>query len=459
MKKLLIFCVLILLYACQNNNEMKTAEIILGEENLQPKNSDEEKTPDTPKAINPKEQSAVIGATIGSFSSNYVIRKEGDKKINLPEILINSTDAKKANEKISELQKNLEEGEIAQEFSFNISSFSVYQNNKILSVYIKYNLPWYEHSEGHMAYNFSLPGGKLLTDYELLKEYNINEDMAVEYMENAISRQYKSDEYYTQIENYLNSSNQFEGLAIIDLWDKNHNRVYIDEAGNLRFIAQIILPEGSGEYMYSLPLEKQIGDNTLFSPEYLRMANVLGIDPNSDEKFGFIIYLGYAYYDEPLKTVLSKLYAWQAEFLNYEDPNLLLMSRENEDGTIEIKGYEYYLIIPKWKNTTISLREMELKEGGVLGEIENYSLDKRAVRGNCVVCVNQSEIMPNALVKMRYRDKNVEFSPSISLKDGEMEEISVLWSGKDILDFEKFINEEFYSGNLFEAIIFYMGRG
>ena len=170
--------------------------------------------------------------------------------------------------------------------------------------------------------------------------------------------------------------------------------------------------------------------------------------------------MGQASNENDLPNVLSKLFQWQGAFNEYEDPKLLLnITNDNEDLRDELIGYEYYLLVPKWENTTFKLKELSLGDNGKLNEVENYVLEKICERGTTLVCVNQSEIAPNAKIIMRYRDDVEEFSPMISGKDGSIVVPDCVVDGEKVIDWPKMVEEEMYSYTLFDKILTVMGRG
>ena len=161
-----------------------------------------------------------------------------------------------------------------------------------------------------------------------------------------------------------------------------------------------------------------------------------------------------------LKDILLKLYPWQEVYYEYEDPSLLLNVSENEETfKHEINGQEYYLLIPKFKNATISLKELEISDGGELKEKPNYTLEKMSLTGPTVICQNISEIAPNAKIVLRYKDDIFEFSPSLSLKDGSVMLPDEIINAENILDWDMLSREEMFSNTIFEKIVPLMGRG
>ena len=190
------------------------------------------------------------------------------------------------------------------------------------------------------------------------------------------------------------------------------------------------------------------------------MARGLGIDPNEEINKAFLIYLGGCFDEESLKKSMSKLQTYSNVFLNSEDPNMLVAIKQSEGGDMPyLIGEECYLVIPKYKNASISLKELEITEDGKLEEVDNPYLDNNACSGTTFICQNISDIGPNGKITIRYRDEIIEFSPQLSLKDGSVILPEGIINGGDILDWDKEVQEGYYSYIIFERIKNLMGVG
>ena len=111
------------------------------------------------------EKATVAGATIGSSKSNNVVDREVWKGrfdgrfdkvlqdpvngLHIPEILLDSPDAKKVNKKMEDIVKGFEDTykdlktEVADEVFYEFyGAFSVYEDDKILSIYFKTQDYW-----------------------------------------------------------------------------------------------------------------------------------------------------------------------------------------------------------------------------------------------------------------------------------------------------------------------------
>ena len=447
---------------------------------------------ETEKKDNPaskKDQLEVVkGAKEGSLS-NLVVDREAwtefmDEKyfpqakgprygFHIPKILLESEDGKLANKEIEELLNSLKNSyetyqDVENDDELDISStFSVYQDENILSLRIQYTDISESAIELNKIYNFSLPDGKLLSDDEVLENFGINSEDKISLMEEGISNDYKlyKEAYDRKVEDdsFIYNIGNLEGLSLNNLWDTVNDgisKVFVDEVGRLMFLYTQYMNTEAGTFTEATELGKESINRNPYLNEYVKMARELGIDVKDENKKAFMIYLGSSMDEYSLKDVLLKLYPWQEVYYEYDDPSLLLNIRENEETyKHEIMGEEYYLLIPKFKNTTISLKELEISDGGELKEVPNYTLEKISLTGPTVICQNISDTAPNAKIVLRYEDDVYEFSPSISLKDGSVMLPDEIINAESILDWNMLTRQEMYSNTIFEKIVSLMGRG
>lgn len=215
---------------------------------------------------------------------------------------------------------------------------------------------------------------------------------------------------------------------------------------------------GQGPLVFRL--ESDRFENNQYSDEYLRMARGLGLDPYDAKNKAFVIYLGGANDEENLQATMSKLQTWSNVFENSEDPNLLVAIKQSDGGDIPyLIGEECYLVIPKYKNASVFLKELEITEDGKLKEVDNPYLDSNACSGTTLICQNISDIGPNGKITIKYRDDVIEFSPQLSLKDGSVILPEGIINGEDILDWDEEVQEGYYSYIIFERIKYLMGVG
>lgn len=430
----------------------------------------------------------VPGATMGSLSSFVEDRQvwndfvdeeflDSAKKyqtgIHLPRLLLNSEDAKIVNDEIDNLVDNIKDTYETNKANMEngetgiTSTFSVYQDEEILSLMIENYDIWNGEFTNYNVYNFSLPDGKLIDDEELMKNFGVDKDNILTMVENTLVEE---QELLTKIYckdvtdlSYTTNPDNLTGLILNDLWD-NYNfktsQIFIDEVGRPNFVFVNFESVDYGFGPLVLKLREDKFDDELISDEYLRMARGLGIDPNDENNKAFVIYLGGANDEENLKNSMHKLQTWSNVFMDSEDPSMLVAIKQSEGGDMPyIIGEDCYLVIPKYKNASVSLKELEITEDGKLEEVENPYLDNNSCSGTTLICQNISDLGPNGKITIRYRDEVVEFSPELSLKDGSLIVPDGVIDGKDILDWDKEIQEGYYSYIIFERIKFLMGVG
>ncbi len=486
---LLVLALAFTLVACKGDKPAENAgeregsnESVKTEDN---KDDDAEKTISKTK----KTLKHVKGAAFGSMST-YVEDKEiwkdfVDEKyldyvskegpgMHLPKILLDSADAKDANEEIDGIEKYLRDlyekhkSEMDDEDPGVYADFSVYQDESILSLMIETYNYWEGECPVYRVFNFSLPDGKYITDFDLMKHFGVEKDEMLASIENSLKEKQDTDTkiYYPDIHDsrFLDTPSNYTGIVLNKLWDdfaSSNRRIYIDEVGKPYFILN---QSGYASPLAPITLELKLNkfDTELISSEYIRMARKLGIDPKDEKYKAFVIYLGSAYNEESLKSTFLKVVAWRNMFSNYEDPRLLLsLEYGYGEGSKSpyLNGQECYLVVPKYKNASIILKALELSEGGELKEVENGYMDNCACAGPTLVCQNISEIAPNAKIIIRYRDELLEFSPSISQKDGSVILPDEVYNAEDVLDWDKLIMKDVYPVNIFDILKSMMLKG
>lgn len=449
-------------------------------------NSDLDNTNKTTSKSNEK-LSAVDGAKIGSISfvedreiwKDFVDEKHIDAAkrawlgIHVPRILLNSEDAKIANKEIDDLVKSIKDkyNTYKDDISFYdigiYSSFSVYQDENVLSIMIESYDIWEGEFSKYFVYNFSLPDGKFIDDYELMKNIGVEKDEILGIIENSLKEDQDRLNTISSRDikdySYIYNPNNYTGLVLNDLWDnfKSKTRqIFLDEVGTPNFVFAKYDSVDARHCQPILKLKSDKLDKSSISNEYLKMARKLGINPNDEKYKAIIIKLGSCFDEESLNNTLAKLYVWSSIFADYEDPNMLVAMKETEGGSMPyLIGEECYLIIPKYKNASVSLKELEISEDGNLKEIDNFYLDSNSCSGATFICQNISDIAPNGKITIRYRDDILEFSPSISLKDGRLTLPEEVLDGEDILDWKNLMDMNTYSYTMFQIMSSIMHKG
>ena len=499
-KSIIIFMLLsaLLLSSCQKSND--TASETDAEKNTktEDKKDADAKTEDkkdddanSGKTISKTKETLkyVKGAVFGSMSTyvedkeiwkdfvdeKYIdyVSKEGPG-LHLPKILLDSADAKEANKEIDGTAKYLRDLYEKYKSEMNdvdpgvYADFSVYQDESILSIMIEAYTYWEGESPVYKVFNFSLPDGKYISDFDLMKHFGVEKDELLASIENSLREKQDTDTqiYYQDIDDsrFLDTPSNYTGIILNDLWDdfaSSNRQVYIDEVGKPHFMFyQGLYVSPLAPITIELKLNKF--DTEPISSEYIRMARKLGIDPKDEKYKAFVIYLGSAYDEESLKSTFSKLVAWRIMYSNYEDPRLLLsLGYGYGEGSESpyLNGQECYLVVPKYKNASTTLKALELSEKGELKEVENGYMDNCACAGPTLVCQNISEIAPNAKIKIRYRDDILEFSPSISQKDGSVILPDEVYDAEDMLDWDEVSIEDIYPVTIFDILKSMMPKG
>lgn len=482
-KILFIFMVAVLiLVSCKNGNSSPKVENKNANASSAVENSKE-------NASKAKENlKPVDGAVIGSMSSyvedrevwkdfvdeKYIgFAKRDDYGIHVPRILLDSKDAKAANDEIDGLVKDIKElyttyKKDMEDFEIGIySSFSVYQDDHVLSVMVEVSNIWEGEFPFYEVYNFSLPDGKFINDDELMENFGTQKEEILGMIENSLNEEQSRETnlYYRDVtdSSYIYNPSNYTGKILNDIWDSydyKNRQIFIDELGTPNFVFFEYSSVDMGLIPTTLKLKSDKFDRSEISDEYLRMARRLGVDPKDKKHKAFVIYLGSAYDEATLKAPLEKLFVWTSIFSNYEDPNMLISMKDGEVGDRPyLNGEECYLVIPKYKNASVSLKELELSDDGKLKEVENIYLDAISSSGTTFIMQNISDIAPNGKIIIRYRDDSFEFSPSISLKDGSLMLPEEVKDGEDVLDWDSLITKDTYSQTMFERIMSIMGKG
>lgn len=439
------------------------------------------------------DQALVDGALMGSRSDHVKDRefwkdltdpklmelaKNPVDGLHLPEILLTSNDAMKVNDELINLSKEFLK--IIEESKDDYAgtdlpvdaSFSAYDDGEIISVHLKYlNL-----NEGyfikHKVYNFLIPDriypstGKLISDAELLEHFGIGKDEIMDRLEATIQGEYNrmANLYDSQMDDtyFLWGTKYFEGKALDELWDSYNpqkSRIFIDQNGQANFIYKQYTDGGSGESIATAPIAGMNINDSEISPAFIQTAKALGLNPEDKNIETFILFVGGAYDEETTKSLVESLYPWQAVFNNYADPVFLpMITTDPETFDISLMGQEFYLVIPKYKATTIALRQLDLTEQGKLSQVENLPVENMSVTGPALLAVNISDIYSNAKIILKHRDQESEFTPFISLKDGSLIIDQASVDGEGIVDatglFENLpAREDFYSYILYTKIL------
>lgn len=393
--------------------------------------------------------------------------------IHLPRILLDSEDAKSANKQIEEIAASLKkEYEDLVNLTGNkdvrmSASFSAYEDDKILSLYLELPAMGDEPAFNCKIFNFSLDDGKFIGDEDLLLSFGIGKEEVMDLMEESISRQYEEmiDQYYSNLDNYIymGDVSNYEGMALNDLWDGKEipeKRFYIDPMGCPVFLCHSYFSFGESFYLNKLKLQTRPMAYSKYSNDFVRIAREMGLDPADEKIKAFILYLGSAQDESKMQNVLEKLYPYQAMFNDYEDPRILLPIKDNENyPNGELIGDDFYLIVPRWGKASVSARELTKGDDGNLKEIDNHNLDDLAQRSTTLICQRQDEKSTNLKLSIRYREEKIDFTPKINQNNEIIDLPEGIQDMGKMINWDNAVKEDYYSLPLLQKILSVMGRG
>ena len=102
--------------------------------------------------------------------------------------------------------------------------------------------------------------------------------------------------------------------------------------------------------------------------------------------------------------------------LDNKDEHINYIGTNEKLEYYELEGQDIYLVIPKYKDSTINVYEARLDDNGNL--VKNSLLF--TTYNPFVIKCNVSDIIPSIILEVSYNDKVIEYSPSLSLKDGSL---------------------------------------
>lgn len=212
--------------------------------------------------------------------------------------------------------------------------------------------------------------------------------------------------------------------------------------------------ENNDETPEAIDREKENEDDGI-SDLYKLVEKDLAKEVKEDNK-AFMIPLGAGYDEETLKAVLTRLKEVKEKYSYEKDLEELLMLVKGDDGNTYLVAQEFYLLVPKYDDADISLKELELSEEGELEAIPNEALDGKIVHGPTLIVQNISDIAPNGEITIKDKAGEVKFSPYVSLKDGELMLDEGAVDASEVLNFDDKADD--YDEKLFEKIYSYMPK-
>lgn len=171
----------------------------------------------------------------------------------------------------------------------------------------------------------------------------------------------------------------------------------------------------------------------------------------------FVVSLGAGYDEETLKDVLSRLKIFKDKYEYDKDfEELLMLVKADGANETYLMAQEFYLVIPKYDDAQISLKELELTEEGKLEPIANENLDGKVVSGPTLICQNISDIAPNGEITIKDKDGETKFSPFVSLKDGALMLDGKVFDASEVLSIYE--ESDVYDKDLFDKINAYIPK-
>lgn len=212
--------------------------------------------------------------------------------------------------------------------------------------------------------------------------------------------------------------------------------------------------ENNEEASEAIDTEKE-NETDGISDLYKLVEKDLAKEVKEDNK-AFMIPLGAGYDEETLKAVLTRLKEVKEKYSYEKDLEELLMLVKSDDGNTYLVAQEFYLLVPKYDDADISLKELELSEEGELEAVPNEALDGKIVHGPTLIVQNISDIAPNGEITINDKAGEVKFSPYVSLKDGELMLDEGAVDASEVLSYDDKADD--YDEKLFEKIYSYMPK-
>lgn len=221
----------------------------------------------------------------------------------------------------------------------------------------------------------------------------------------------KTEVYYTSVE-FKDVLIDSEGKATVDCDDikmpiKNATFNYYEENSeyttytfdgynDIAEAFDAIIGYNYEHYEYDDNIEEKTDDVKTVNDYYTT------IDSNKDDIYASLYFAGYGD-DEKA----SNMVAFREKY-NMKDVDF--------DRVVDAYNEEWYVVIPKYQDTIIEVYHVELDDNGNLKETELLTASQKPVS----ICCNTSDIVPSVRVKIRYKDKVIQFEPGISLEDGSV---------------------------------------
>lgn len=157
------------------------------------------------------------------------------------------------------------------------------------------------------------------------------------------------------------------------------------------------------------------GNDKTQNQETVRVHDYYKITDDAEDDLAALFYLCYGQeqIEKAVKDLLNKynMPVEKALEIDYE-----VVNADNGD--------EWYLILPKYEESTITVHSVKLNDQGSLEVEKELITTEKPVLLQC----NLSDIIPSSQVTVTFKDKTIVFNPFISLKDGKISEIEGVYT-------------------------------
>lgn len=141
------------------------------------------------------------------------------------------------------------------------------------------------------------------------------------------------------------------------------------------------------------------------TPEEKAVNSFYRVDGDDEDTLAAMFYLGYgdAEKETNLDALLQKYGLFEDEF----------------ETVIDVKDCEWYAILPKYEATQLMVEQVELDETGELVSKGELCTTTKPI----LLCCNYSDIVSSVKVTITYQEESIEFSPFLSLENGEIAKV------------------------------------
>ena len=334
----------------------------------------------------------------------------------IPYINLDSNGAKKINDQILEYTKDYifrdyEDGK-EEEIAYEPMAYYKYEiTDKYISIKFDYSIGMFEIPDNVRTYILDLETGEELSLDKAISISGINDDFLglvegkiVEFYDDMLIDFQEVDEDVS----FLN----FQAETLHEFWKDYYGeelKIYLNEKNELSLFLNYAVPMGGGIFQEEVELKPEdLPIKEEINPIYEYLAKE---DYNLYE--GGVASLGYNSFDT-IKTITSKVETIISKFGDQGKFPLSYFYYESYDGSYQVDGDEFYLLTAKHKNSAIKIYPPIYDENGEI-VFEDYLAN--IYGSNCILFCNLSDIRPNTKVEYIYRNKTIEFTPSLSLMD------------------------------------------